>query len=248
MKKSALLISTIFLLSACAPIGPLELEANTFLDLIAQDRQSAFESTAASFKSETSVQRFDELVDYLALDQVDDKNWQEENNNENYGVLQGALSRTDKSEDLPVLFEFTLEKNAWKILGITSDLETFEASDLEEEELAEKINSTILAFVEAVNSDDFSAFYENQMANLKKLELSENKLKEIFQSLINAELDLNFINGLNPIVVSKGFTNSDTYLNLNGRYVSEEGVLAFILQYILEDGEWKLTSIDVSTQ
>lgn len=246
--KKFILLSSIALLTACSPMGPLATEAENFLNLLEADRQAAFQSTSNEFKTQTTVQRFDELVDYLALDQVEGSDWQVEENNEAYGVVQGELSRTDKEASLPVLFEFVFEDNTWKILGVTSDLPTFKATDLEDEKLFKEINDTMMAFVGALDTEDFTEFYANEVAELWKLELSQKKIEEVFQELIDNEVNVNFIENLDPIVVEKGFTNSDTYLNIRGQYIVKAEVLAFNLQYILEDREWKVTKIEVSTQ
>jgi hypothetical protein len=117
-------------------------------------------------------------------------------------------------------------------------------------ELQTLVRSTVLDFNEAIQSDDFGDFHENLAKPFKK-QVSAEKLAGVFHEFVENKLDFSDVKDLkatfNPapaIEKDAGFT----VLHTKGIYPTTPRKTNFDLKYIKEDGEWKLSSIEINTK
>ena len=120
-------------------------------------------------------------------------------------------------------------------------------SDAELQELARK---TVLDFSEAIQNDDFSDFHATLSKPFQK-DASPEKLAGVFHEFVEAKVNFNEVEDLKakftsaPAISSVG---SYDMLQLKGQYPTTPRRTNFDLKYIFEDGEWKLSSININTK
>jgi hypothetical protein len=71
-------------------------------------------------------------------------------------------------------------------------------------------------------------------------------LKAAFKTFIEQKFDIaSIIENVKPVFEPPPAINSDGLLNVQGSYPIKPDKLAFVLEYLNEDGAWKLASINV---
>ena len=101
---------------------------------------------------------------------------------------------------------------------------------------------SLLAFNNAVQAKDFTAFHK-QIAELWRKEITPEKLKSFFQTFIDQELDLSGVAKAEPAFEPAPKIDSDDVLTLQGRYALPPNSLQFRLKYVTEKSAWKLVGI-----
>jgi hypothetical protein len=115
-----------------------------------------------------------------------------------------------------------------------------------ETELKSMTLETLLAFNKGVQAKDFTAFYKD-IAKLWQEQTSAEKLQALFQDFIDKELDISPIKKLEPVFNKPAEINSDGVLVINGYYPTTPKRVVFRLQYLQEEGDWKLVGIKLDT-
>ena len=115
-----------------------------------------------------------------------------------------------------------------------------------ETELKSMTLDTLLAFNKGVKAKDFSGFYK-EIAKLWQEQTSAEKLQALFQDFIDKGLDISPIKKLEPVFNKPAEINSDGVLVINGYYPTTPKRVVFRLQYLQEEGDWKLVGIKLDT-
>lgn len=117
-------------------------------------------------------------------------------------------------------------------------------------DLQDLARTTVLDFNDAIQSGDFNDFHATLSKPFQK-EASADKLEGVFNEFIKAKLDFREVRNLDAkftaepeIVKQAGYD----MLQLKGQYATTPRKTNFELKYINEDGEWKLSSININTK
>ena len=116
-----------------------------------------------------------------------------------------------------------------------------------EKELKTLTHDSLLAFNKAVQAKDFTAFHK-QISALWREQITPAKLKSIFQTFIDQEIDLDPIIPLEPVFDEPAKIDDDEVLVLNGHYETRPSVVQFRLKYLNEESQWKLVGIKVDVK
>lgn len=118
-----------------------------------------------------------------------------------------------------------------------------------DEELQEMAKKTLLAFDEAVGDADFADFHESLSKEWKK-QTTSDELKTSFQGFIDKDIRIGKISTMDatfspdPVIEKEiGFKT----LKLKGRYPTSPNSTKFLLHYIPNGKDWKLSRIEVDT-
>src|SRR4051812_25087310 len=114
-----------------------------------------------------------------------------------------------------------------------------------EKELATLTRDSILAFDQAIQAKDFTAFHK-QISALWQAQVTPSKLKEIFQSFIDQQIDLSIVKGVEPVFSEPAKINEDDVLVLKGAFPTSPTKVDFQLKYLNEKKAWKLVGIKVN--
>lgn len=134
----------------------------------------------------------------------------------------------------------------------TTSTKTTGASDdiPSQDELQDLARTTVLEFNDAIQKDDFTDFHATLSKPFQK-EASPEKLAGVFHGFVVAKIDFRDIRDLDAkftttpaIVKQAGFD----MLQLRGQYPTTPRKTNFELKYINEDGEWKLSHINIDTK
>jgi len=118
-----------------------------------------------------------------------------------------------------------------------------------DEELQEIVKKTLLEFDSAVEDADFTDFYDNISKAWKK-QTSPSELKTSFQGFIDKKIRITKIKSMDAefspdpeIEKEIGYKT----LKLKGKYDTSPNSTKFLLHYIPDGKDWKLSRIEVDT-
>ena len=114
-----------------------------------------------------------------------------------------------------------------------------------QKELASLTSDSILSFNQAIQAKDFTAFHK-QISALWQAQVTPSKLKEIFQSFIDQQIDLSIVKGVEPVFSEPAKINEDGVLVLKGTFPTTPTKVDFQLKYLNEKSAWKLVGINVN--
>jgi hypothetical protein len=116
-------------------------------------------------------------------------------------------------------------------------------------ELQQMVKATLTDFNKAVSDDDFTDFFDTISKPWKK-QTSPAELKKSFQGFIDKKIDISDIRSLDakfspePVIEKElGYKT----LKLVGRYPTSPNSTKFLVSYIPDGKDWKLSRIEVDT-
>ena len=117
-------------------------------------------------------------------------------------------------------------------------------------ELQSLVKQTVLDFNDAIQSGDFSDFHETLSSPFKK-QASAEKLEGVFHEFVENKLDFSSVQDLTATFSPPPDIEKDSgykVLHLKGSYPTKPRKTNFDLKYIKEEGDWKLSSIEINTK
>jgi hypothetical protein len=132
----------------------------------------------------------------------------------------------------------------------SSDTSSSKGDVPSDDKLQSLAKTTLMDFNEAVQSGDFSDFHDTLSKPFQK-QASADKIAGVFNEFVEKKVDFSSAKSMkatfNP---APEVTKEGTYkvLNLKGTYPTSPRKTNFNFKYIDEDGEWKLSSIDINTK
>ena len=115
-----------------------------------------------------------------------------------------------------------------------------------EHQLKTLTRESLLAFNRAIQAQDFTAFHK-QISALWREQITPAKLKEIFQTFIEQEIDLSPVASLEPVFDEPAVID-DGVLVVQGHYPTRPSAVQFRLKYLNEKSAWKLVGIKVDVK
>jgi len=143
--------------------------------------------------------------------------------------------------------KYVNEKAAWKLIGIKLDVKPSGASDVKlpsEEETKALVRDSLLSFNRAVQDQSFAEFHKEISAVWQK-QITPEKLQELFQPFIDAEVDLAPIAKREPAFDKPPAIDEDGVLRVQGEYPTQPHGVRFDLGYLFDGLDWRLIKINV---
>lgn len=116
-----------------------------------------------------------------------------------------------------------------------------------EKELKALTAESLQAFNKAIQAKDFTSFHK-YISALWREQITPAKLKSIFQTFIDQEIDLAPITNLEPVFDRPASIDSDEVLVVQGRYATTPSAVQFRLKYVNEKSAWRLVGIKVDVK
>jgi len=164
------------------------------------------------------------------------------------GVLSLNGHYASRPNKITFKLKYFSEKSAWKLLGI--NVQVFPVTESastapSEKEAGALALASLMLFNESIQQKDFTGFHKG-IAELWRKEVTPDKLKEIFQTFIDKDVDISPITKVQPKFDQKPTVNDDGMLVLKGAYPTQPSKVMFTLKYVSEQGAWKLVGINVN--
>lgn len=116
-----------------------------------------------------------------------------------------------------------------------------------EVELKSMTLESLLDFNKSVVGDDFTVLYES-LSKVWQDQTSPAKLKALFQSFIDKEIDISPIKKVEPVFNKAAEIDSDDVLIVSGYYPTKPKRVLFRLKYLTEKSDWKLVGIKIDIE
>ena len=177
-----------------------------------------------------------------------------------------GIGPTFKIDKPPSNGQMTLDGMVYRRAGESSDTKSDDTSSKKDnfstdddssngdvpsnDKLQNLAKTSVLDFNDAVQSGDFSDFHDTLSKPFQK-EASADKLAGVFHEFVEAGVNLKEVKGLDAKFTTKpAIVRSAGYdmLTLEGYYPTTPRKTNFKLKYINEDGDWKLSSININTK
>ncbi len=116
-----------------------------------------------------------------------------------------------------------------------------------DDESTNMANGSVRSLAEALRRNDFSEFYQSASVRLQR-EMSLEKLREVFKPLLEQKIDLTSVRSANPVFTEKPKVDESGELELKGYYPAKLKQISFTLNYVQEEGHWKLSGIYITPE
>ena len=163
-------------------------------------------------------------------------------NDKGWLVLQGHYP-TQPSITYFIL-EYLYEEPEWKLVVIDINVTN---DPPPEAHLKSLVNATMLDFAVAVNTSDFSDFYQN-IAKLWQDQTTPEELAAIFKSFSDQNIDLTGLQGFDPAFTQEPSFNEQGGLVVQGHYPTQPSIVYFTLTYFFETSKWRLVGININVE
>ncbi|HEY7608353.1 MAG TPA: hypothetical protein VIF14_03905 [Alphaproteobacteria bacterium] len=239
-------VAAVFMLTAGASDA-----AEQFLARIGRGQyEEAYRSTTPQFQAQTSFETFRATMQRYKIDAYDSASWNSREISGGRATLEGTI-RTRGGGNVSARISLVEIGDAWKVeglhlkaAGITERQTGSAAPAAPDTATARKLALRSLAdFNEAVRRGDFSAFHAT-LARPFRAKYSPAQLKTIFKAFVESKIDLKPIEQLDP-VFTRGPGLEGGTLELAGYFATRPSQVHFELSYVMEDGAWRLTGINV---
>jgi len=231
--------------------GIADIANSFFTEIKAGDFDHAYDTyLSEEFKAATSKEVLRDFLNGSTLSDFTDASWPTRSMQNNQGELEGTITTSDGGT-VPLSISFVQENENWKILsinlsqaGLSTDGSSPEMPN--DNELKQMVSKSIYDLALAINSEDFSGFYNN-VAVLWKNQTTPEKLKQSFISFIEQKIDLTGIKDVEPTLNSPPSIDSDGFLSMAGYFPTQPSMVYFQLDYAYEHPNWNLvgTSVEV---
>lgn len=266
MKKGCLAVVVIFVLFVLGVVGIAMFltkgaadAGKNFLAEIGEGKVTeAYDSASPSFKSQQSVEQFEDIVKKLGLADFASVSWSSRSTENDRGTLDGSVT-TKSGGKIPLHMELIKESGVWKVysLGAPEAGATIEkpaasgASNSKtvpsEEKLKAMTLKSLMVFNDSVKANDFKPLHDECTTAFRK-QISAEKLAEAFKSFVDQQVDIAPIQNLEPAFDPAPAINDDGILLIKGSYPSEPKKVYFELKYAQESGDWRIQGIDVAVR
>lgn len=137
---------------------------------------------------------------------------------------------------------------------VSGSKDSSSSGNVSDAEVASLAQDTIQQFADAVEAEDFTEFRENVSTPFKE-QFSPDAFKGAFNAFINVKKNvvpiLRSTRKMTPTFSPEPAVSTEAgnrILDVNGRYQTTPLPTNFELQYVDEDGEWKLSKINIQVK
>ena len=133
----------------------------------------------------------------------------------------------------------------WFLAGILVTCNAPAATMPASQALRTLVHESLLAFNQAVQAQDFTAFHQRISKTWQK-QITPAQLRESFKVFVDQRIDLSFIGASQPAFLEQPAIDDDGVLTLEGRYPTEPYQLDFRLQFLQEKSAWRLLGVKLN--
>lgn len=108
------------------------------------------------------------------------------------------------------------------------------------------VKSSLLSFNDANVTGNYTVFHA-KLSKPFRQQFSPDKLKETFREFAEKDIDIDIIAAMKPAYEPAPSIDDDGKLVVKGSFPTEPARVAFELDFIPSDAEWKLIRINVKT-
>ncbi|HEV3410434.1 MAG TPA: hypothetical protein VG095_09070 [Chthoniobacterales bacterium] len=113
------------------------------------------------------------------------------------------------------------------------------------QELRTLVHESLLAFNQAVQAQDFTAFHQ-RISNTWQKQITPAQLRESFKVFVDQRIDLSFIGASQPAFLEPPAIDDEGVLTLEGRYPTEPYQVDFRLHFLQEKSAWRLLGVKLN--
>lgn len=244
--------------------APMVAEGDKFLNTLGSGSTgAAYAMASATLRAGQTQEDFARAVQAYGLDSFQSASWSNRKVTNDRGLLEGTAS-TKTGGSVPLTIEMIREEGTWKVLSIkgpqagassgpvigTDPAETPRPAPVAPaaEEAARLALASMLAFNDALQTKSFGAFHAGISKQWQE-QITPAKLLEVFQSFIDANMDLAPVKSVSPVFTTPPAVNDDGILLLEGHYPTTPNKVYFNLKYAAEDGKvWKLFGVKINVK
>ncbi len=255
MKKFLKFLGILFILVIIAIVAAfyftsdLPQTADSFFEAIkSNDYVKAQEYLSENFKSTTPVSVLKRAFPYDRFKHYSGYSFKNrEVTADGVGTLKGTLKFDDGSV-MPIKISLIKENGEWKIdhislapSGISSNSSTTGAENTTSVSYPDLVHRTVVDFVNAIQSNDYSNFYSSTSYQFKR-SVSVDKLKNAFSKFSSVGINWGDIRNLKPVITKKEVQDNGI-LKLIGYYPTSPKHLGFDFEYIKNNGQYKIIGV-----
>jgi hypothetical protein len=228
---------------------PLVDTSERFLMLLGEGKSAeAYALTASDFRAVRDESSFTRAAQELGLTECSSVSWHNRQIQNQEGLAEGTV-RTTNGSSKPVLVQLTRENGKWAIVGLSYGGRELASTGRPPvpsgDELQGMVAEALHAFNHAVQSKDFTAFYD-KLAVVWKKQTSPERLALVFKEFIEKQIDIGPIKDLKPQMAPATIKDDEGMLVVTGHYATEPAQVRFELEYAHEGSNWRLSGISVS--
>jgi hypothetical protein len=157
---------------------------------------------------------------------------------------------------------FSMENGEWKLSGFYVKLKKAEDENITDakngksypkteknnnasiQRYAKMVKNAIHTFAVSVNEKSMKRMY-GYMGEKFRRQYSVEKFNKSFSSFISQSIDLTVLDPMNPIFDLPPRVNGRGELELKGHYETSPSILYFDLLYYRDNGEWKMSGMNI---
>ena len=109
------------------------------------------------------------------------------------------------------------------------------------------VKATLLTFNDANVTGNYTVFHAKASKPFRQ-QFSPEKLQETFKDFAEKDIDFDIIAAYKPVYDPPPRVDKNGRLLVQGHFPTEPARVAYDLEFIPSDGEWKLISINVKTE
>ncbi|MDP2696049.1 MAG: hypothetical protein Q8O87_02235 [bacterium] len=256
MKKYIIILVALVVVGAVVGVamtnkstGGPEQAAEDFLVLLRDgDLQAAYDSLSDAAKNKAPLSVLENLFNNQpAATEYDYAEWASADTSDMESILRGMIVTVD-GFTADVVYELVKADDQWRVNDFSYGALKVPTADMpSNDDLIELVDDTMALFADAVAGGDFDDFYDSVSRFWRKT-LTVADLNSAFKTFIDNQLDLSYVDGVEPVFDDAPSFDSNRALVLEGHYPSETADAYFELGYIYERQEWKLIHIKVRVQ
>lgn len=221
----------------------------------AGDFAGAYALTSAQFQNKTTPEQFAEFAKEEKLDQAKSVFWNSRSFENQRGELIGTVTTRD-GRQIPIAIELVKEGEKWLIAVIRDNGAGIQPARVEgapgkqappQPELERLVLETLESFNNALQLKSFQAFHHNASKPLRE-QLSAGQLQQKFQQFIDRKIDISYIGDSKVIIETPPVIDEDGVLSVVGRYPTKPTQVEFDLDYLYEEGQWRVIGIHVTAE
>lgn len=226
--------------------------ADRFFTLVREGKaKDAYLSASREFQASAPEEDFVAFLKKSTIADYESATWSSRSVANKIGELEGSI-KTRAGGVIPIKLRLIKEDGKWKIHAIEKAAAGLVKTSAEptvpaEDDLKAMTSRSVLLLARAINSKDFSEFY-NATAKVWQSQTTPEALKENFIKYIEQNIDLTIVEGHSPEFSEKPSVDESGRLILKGYYPTQPSRLSFTIKFIRQESEWKLVGIYVSLE
>ncbi len=221
-----------------------------FSDVKAGNIQAAYTETAKEFQAATSLDQFTSFLKQSTLGTYKSASWENEVLSWDQWKIQGEVT-TIEGKILPLNISLIQEDGARKIYNMIipqgENTTTGTAVVPSQSEMTALVHKYMGLFVAAINTWDFTTFYNN-IAKIRQTQTTVKDLLTSFKVFVDHKVDLSFTKTAIPTFTAGPSIDTNGIMTVQGTFTTGTGAVVFEDKFFQENNEWKLFGLSIEME